>query len=121
MLFFNDFRCSELILRKTGGLFFFQIFLYIIFLFLTYISVSKNEILSFKILHSNIYRWFVFKSFTKFSTSVLLPVYMKNISSINLKYKSENVLMNEYMKFVSKVSIKMFAYVGCAYGTAFYL
>ena len=36
----------------------------------------------------------------------------KNISSINLRYLSENVLINGYMNFLSKWSIKMFAYEG---------
>ena len=45
-----------------------------------------------------------------FSRSILLPVHIKNISSINVRYISENVLINGYINFLSKWSIKMFAY-----------
>ena len=44
--------------------------------------------------------------------SALLPVHTKNLSSINLRYIRENVLINGYMNFLSKWSIKMFAYEG---------
>ena len=54
----------------------------------------------------------VFNSFTNFSRSALLPVHVKTISSINLRYKYENILINGYMNFPSKWSIKMFAYEG---------
>ena len=53
-------------------------------MFLIYISVSRNEVISFDISYSNlIYGCFVFNSFKKFSRSVLPPVHIKNISSIN--------------------------------------
>ena len=55
---------------------------------------------------------FIFSSFKKFSRSVLQPVPIKNISSINLWYISENVLINEYLDFLSNWFIKMCAYEG---------
>ena len=77
------------------------------------ISVSRYEIRSFNISYSNLVEVnFVFNSFTNFSRSVLLPVHIKNMSSINLRYISENVLINGYINFLSKWSIKMFAYEG---------
>ena len=48
---------------------------------------------------------FLFNSFKNFLRSVLLPVHMKNILSINLRYISENVLINGYMDFLSKWSM----------------
>ena len=40
-----------------------------------------------------------------FSRSVLLPVKIKNISSINLRHVRENVLINGYMNFLSNFRI----------------
>ena len=95
---------------------YFGIFLNILvcnLLFLMYISVSRNEILSFDISYSVLIDGcFVFNSFKNFSRSVLLPVHIKNISFINLRYIRENVLINGYMNFLSKWSIKMLAYEG---------
>ena len=47
----------------------------------------------------------LFNSFKNFLRSVLLPVHMKNILSINLRYISENVLINGYMDFLLKWSM----------------
>ena len=113
MLFFNDFGCSELMLRKLWQSVFFLNILVCNLLFLIYISVSRNEFFSFNISYSNLIDGcFVFNSFKNFSRSVLLPVHMKNISPINLRYISKNVLINGYMNFLSKWSIKMCAYEG---------
>ena len=113
MLFFNDFGCSELMLRKVWQSVFFLNILVCNLLFLIYISVSTNEILFFDISYSNLIDGcFAFNSFKNLSRSVLLPVHIKNIASINLRYISENVLINGYMNFLSKWSIKMFAYEG---------
>ena len=54
MLFFNDFGCSELMLRKVWRLVFFLNILVCNLLFLIFISVSRNEILSFDISYSNL-------------------------------------------------------------------
>ena len=68
-----------------------------------YISVSINEILSFDISYSNLIDGsFVFVLFKNFSRSVLLPFHIENISSINMMYVSENVLINWHMNFLSK-------------------
>ena len=68
-----------------------------------YISVSINEILSFDISYSNLIDGsFVFVLFKNFSRSVLLPFHIENISSINMMYISENVLINWHMNFLSK-------------------
>ena len=113
MLFFNNFGCSELMLRKVWQSVFFLNILVCNLLFLIYISVSRNEILSFDISYSNLIDGcFAFNSFKNLSRSVLLPVHIKNIASINLRYISENVLINGYMNFLSKWSIKMFLYEG---------
>ena len=48
---------------------------------------------------------FAFNSLKDFSKSVLLPVHIKNISSINLRYVRENVLINGYMNFLSNFRI----------------
>ena len=87
MLFFNDFGCSELMLRKVWRSVFFLNILVCNLLFLMYISVSRNEILSFDISYSNLIDGcFAFYLFKSFSRSLLLPVYIKNILSINLRY-----------------------------------
>ena len=100
-------------LKKVWQSVFFLNILVCNLLFLIYISVSRNEILSFDISYSNLIDGcFAFNSFKNLSRSVLLPVHIKNISSINLRYTSENVLINGYMSFHSKCSIKMFAYEG---------
>ena len=113
MLFFNDFGCSELMLRKVWRSVSFLNILVCTLLFLIYISVSRNDIFSFDISYSNLIdACFVFNSFKNFSRSVLLPVHIKNISAINLRFISENVLINGYMSFLSKWSIKVFAYEG---------
>ena len=110
MLFFNDFGCSELIAWQSA---FFLNILVCNLLFLMYISVSRNEILSFDISYSNLIDGcFAFNSFKNLPRSVLLPVHIKNIASINLRYISENVLINGYINFLSKWYIKMFAYEG---------
>ena len=103
MLFLNDFRCSELVLRKVQrSVFFLNLFICDMF-FLIIISVSRNEIVSFYISYRNLIDGcFAFNSFKKFSRSALLPVHIMNISSINLRYTSEDVLLNRYMNFLSK-------------------
>ena len=111
MLFFNNFGSSELMLRKVWQSVFFLNILVRNLLFLIYIWVSRSEILSFDISYSSlIVGCFAFKTFKDFSGSVLLHVDIKNISSINLRYTSKNVLINGYMNFLSKRSIKMFVY-----------
>ena len=47
-----------------------------------------------------------------YSMGVLCLTRLKNMSSINLRYISENVLINGYNNLLSKWSIKMFAYEG---------
>ena len=48
-----------------------------------YISVFRNEILSFDISYSNLIDGcFAFNSYKSFSRSVLLPVHIKNVLSI---------------------------------------
>ena len=106
MLFFNDFGCSELILRKIWWSSFFGNVLLCNLLFLLSISISTKEIFSFDILYLNvIYGYFVFNCFRNVSRSVLLPVLTKNILSINLRYMKEwNSVDNAVYKFISKWS-----------------
>ena len=108
MLFFNDFGCSDLMLKKRfASLFSCLQYIFVCkLLFLIYILVSRNEILSLDVLYSNLIDGcFVLNSFKFFSRSVLLPVHIKNISSINVRYISDNVLINGYMNFLSKWSM----------------
>ena len=109
MLFLNDFGWSELILRSVCW----SVFFVNILLLLMYISISRSQILSFDISYSNLIDvCFVFNLFKRFSRSVLLSAHIKNIPSINLRYISENVLINEYLNFLSKWSMKIFVYEG---------
>ena len=112
MLFFNDFGCSELMLRKVWQSVFFLNILVCNLLFLIYILESRNEILSFCSYSNLIDGCFAYNSFKNVSRSVFLPVHLKNISSINLRYISENLLINGNMNFHSNWSIKMFTYEG---------
>ena len=104
-MFFTSFGCSELIrLRKIWKSAFFLKILVFNLLFLMYISVFRNELHSFIISYSNLIDvYFIFNSIKNFSTLLLLPVHIKNISSINLRYISENGHAN----FFSKWSIKL--------------
>ena len=78
VLFFNHFGCSELIFRKVWQYLFFLNILVCNLLFLIYISVSRNEILSFDISYSNLIDGcFVFNLFKTFSASVLQPFHIK--------------------------------------------
>ena len=109
MLFLNDFGWSELILRSVCW----SVFFVNILLLLMYISISRSQILSFDISYSNLIDvCFVFNLFKRFSRSVLLSAHIKNIPSINLRYISENVLINEYLNFLSKWSMKIFVCEG---------
>ena len=99
-------------LRKVWRFVFFLNILVCNFLFLMYTSISITEIISFGISYPNlINECFVFNLFKNFSRSILSSVHIKNISSISLRYISENVLINGYMNFLSKGSIKMCVYV----------
>ena len=110
---FNDFGCSELMLRKVWQSVLFLNILVGNLLCLMYSSVTRDTFFSFDILYTNLIGGcFVFNSFKKFSRSVLIPLPKKNISSKNVRYISENVLINEDVNFLSKWSIKMFAYEG---------
>ena len=106
---FSNFWCSELMLRKVWQYVFFLNTLVFNLLFLIYILISRNEILSFDILYLNLIDGCcVFSLLKKFSRSVLLPVHIKSISSKNLKYIRENVLINGYVNFLWKWFINMF-------------
>ena len=105
---FSNFWCSELMLRKVWQYVFFLNTLVFNLLFLIYILISRNEILSFDILYSNLIDGYcVFSLLKIFSRSVLLPVHIKSISSKNLKYIRENVLINGYVNFLWKWFINM--------------
>ena len=67
MLAFNDFECSESMLRKVWRSVFFLNILVSNLLFLMYISVSRNEIIFFHVSYSNLIDGcFVFNSFKSF-------------------------------------------------------
>ena len=75
--------------------------------------MPRKEVLPFDISHLNLIDGcFGFDLFEKFSRSVLLPVHVKNILSINLRNMSKNVLLSRYMNFPSKCSVKMFSSEG---------
>ena len=101
MLIFNDFGCSKLMLRKVGRPVFLLNILVCNFLFLLYVLESRNKIPSFDISYSNLIDGcFVFNSFKNLYRSVLLPVHIKDMSSIYLRSVSENVLINGYINFL---------------------
>ena len=76
-------------------------------LFLIYISVFKNKIFPFNISYSNVTDGaFVFNWFSNFTRFFLVPLYIKNILFLNLRY------IRWYMNFLSKWSIKMSVYEG---------
>ena len=85
MMFFKDFGFSELMLRKVWRSASFINILVWDLLFLMYISVSRNEILSFDISYSNLIDGcFVVNSFKSFSRPVLLLVHVKNSVAVKL-------------------------------------
>ena len=65
-----------------------------------YGSVSRNVMLVFDIWYSNLMdSCFVLSSFKNFIRSFLLPVHIKKMSSINLRWINENPLINGYISF----------------------
>ena len=65
-----------------------------------YASVFKNVMHVFDIWYSNLMdSCFVLSLFKNFIKSLLLPVYIKNMSSINLRQINENHLINRYISF----------------------
>ena len=98
-------------LRNVWRSVFFLIILVCNLIFWMYIFVSRKEILSFDISYSNLIDGSsVFYSCLISSRSVLLPVHIKKISTINLRYVSKDVFINGHMNFLSKWSIRMFPY-----------
>ena len=87
--------------RKALSIGLFSIFFGVKLLFLIYKSVSRKKILVFEILYSNLVEsCFVF-NLSKFLISCsLLPVHIKNISPMNLKYINESPCKNKIFKYV---------------------
>ena len=86
ILVFKDLECLELMLRIVWQfVFFLYIFVYNL-LFFMYTSVCKSEMLAFDIWYSDLMdSCFVLSSFKNLVRSFILPVHIKNMSSINLR------------------------------------
>ena len=78
-----------------------------------YIKVSKNDVLLYEILCSNLIALCLLFKFSKnISSSCLVPVYIMNISSIYRKYSIDLFLLHGYICCFSNCAMKIFAYVG---------
>ena len=88
-------------MRKALSIGLFSIFFGVNLLFLIYTSVPRREILAFETLYSNLNEsCFVF-NLSKFLISCsLLPVHIKNISPMKLKYINESLCRNKIFKYV---------------------
>ena len=86
ILVFKDLECLELMLRIVWQfVFFLYIFVYNL-LFFMYTSVCKSVMLAFDIWYSDLMdSRFVLSSFKNLVRSFILPVHIKNMSSINLR------------------------------------
>ena len=108
ILFFIDITCSEMMLRNVcAALSFLYIFVYNLLSFI-YVSVSRN--MTFLLYSSNlnlIVGCFVLSSFRNFVRSFILPVQKKNVSSMNLKWISNSLLITHLF---SSWLIKIYAY-----------
>ena len=94
--------------RKILGVCFLSKYLICSLLFFIYILMSRKKNISFDTLHLNLIDGSsAFNLFNKFSRSFWLPVHIKNISSINLRYISKNVLIWIFLRSAPLKCLRM--------------